>query len=201
MLHSVPRVAHPDRLRYFNFIQSMPTTLNTKNLELSCSFCVVSVGVVFVHPLISPSSRLHTTRIHPRTYIHTQTRSPRRLRLWNTKKDHSICEVNFQTAVLSVKLNRKRVAVCLKQALHVFDISDMKCLRTLETALNPDGVMALSPNDDNCHLAFPDGARGGSSGSGNSTGGGEVIYINLSCFINGFVYCFSFKTSTVSDLF
>eukprot|EP00752_Nemacystus_decipiens_P001821 g1759.t1 len=96
--------------------------------------------------------------------------SPRRLCLWNTKKDHSICEVNFLTAVLSVKLNRKRVAVCLKTALHVFDISDMKCLRTLETAPNPDGVMALSPNEENCHLAFPDGAKAGGAG-----GGGEVI--------------------------
>ncbi|CAM9303486.1 unnamed protein product [Pylaiella littoralis] len=96
--------------------------------------------------------------------------SPRRLCLWNTKKDHSICEVNFITAVLAVKLNRKRVAVCLNTALHVFDISDMKCLRTLETAANPDGVMALSPNEENCHLAFPDGTRSGSPG-----GGGEVI--------------------------
>ena len=77
--------------------------------------------------------------------------------------------MNFLTAVLSVKLNRKRVAVCLKTALHVFDISDMKCLRTLETAPNPDGVMALSPNEENCHLAFPDGAKAGGAG-----GGGEV---------------------------
>ncbi|CAM9275271.1 unnamed protein product, partial [Ectocarpus fasciculatus] len=60
-----------------------------------------------------------------------------------------------------------------KTALHVFDISDMKCLRTLETAPNPDGVMALSPNEENCHLAFPDGAKAGSSG-----GGGEVILYN-----------------------
>lgn len=100
--------------------------------------------------------------------------SPRRLCLWNTKKDHSICEVNFLTAVLSVKLNRKRVAVCLKSALHVFDISDMKCLRTLETAPNPDGVMALSPDEENCYLAFPDGAKAGGAG-----GGGEV---RASCF-------------------
>lgn len=70
-----------------------------------------------------------------------------------------------------MKLNRKRVAVCLKTALHVFDISDMKCLRTLETAPNPDGVMALSPNEDNCHLAFPDGVKGASSGGGSR---GEV---------------------------
>lgn len=105
-----------------------------------------------------------------------KTNSPRRLRLWNTKKDHSICEVNFHTAVLAVKLNRKRVAVCLQNALHVFDISDMKCLRTLETAPNPDGVMALSPNEENCHLAFPDGAKGSTSvgGGGSGGGGGEV---------------------------
>ncbi|CAN0439704.1 unnamed protein product, partial [Scytosiphon promiscuus] len=30
--------------------------------------------------------------------------------------------------------------------------------------------MALSPNEENCHLAFPDGAKAGSS-----SGGGEVI--------------------------
>ncbi|CAN0278701.1 unnamed protein product, partial [Ectocarpus sp. 12 AP-2014] len=106
--------------------------------------------------------------------------SPRRLCLWNTKKDHSICEVNFLTAVLAVKLNRKRVAVCLKTALHVFDISDMKCLRTLETAPNPDGVMALSPNEENCHLAFPDGAKAGSSG-----GGGEVGFMGGSSWGGG----------------
>lgn len=89
--------------------------------------------------------------------------------------------MNFLTAVLSVKLNRKRVVVCLQTALHVFDISDMKCLRTLETASNPDGVMALSPNEDNCHLAFPDGAK---AGSGH--GGGEVrASCGLWCARNG----------------
>lgn len=102
--------------------------------------------------------------------------SPRRLRLWNTKKDHSICEVNFHTAVLAVKLNRKRVAVCLQSALHVFDITDMKCLRTLETAPNPDGVMALSPNEDNCYLAFPDGVKGSTGVSNTSSARGEVSH-------------------------
>lgn len=119
----------------------------------------------------SPSKRNHNNE-RPERYADGRTiqlNSPRRLCLWNTKKDHSICEVNFLTAVLSVKLNRKRVAVCLKTALHVFDISDMKCLRTLETASNPDGVMALSPNEENCHLAFPDGVKAGGAG-----GGGEV---------------------------
>lgn len=124
--------------------------------------------------LISPAARNLTLAVLSPTLLKlSPTRgriknSPRRLCLWNTKKEHSICEVNFLTAVLSVKLNRKRVAVCLKTALHVFDISDMKCLRTLETAPNPDGVMALSPNE-NCHLAFPDGAKAGGAG-----GGGEV---------------------------
>lgn len=118
----------------------------------------------YTRPSSNPPFSTATTR---------EPRSPRRLCLWNTKKDHSICEVNFLTAVLAVKLNRKRVAVCLKSALHVFDISDMKCLRTLETAPNPDGVMALSPNEENCHLAFPDGARsGGGGGAGEVRAGG-----------------------------
>lgn len=61
----------------------------------------------------------------------------------------------------------------------MFDIADMKCLRTLETAPNPDGVMALSPNEENCHLAFPDGAMAGSSGGGG--GGGEVKCPVMDC--------------------
>ncbi|CAM9934685.1 unnamed protein product, partial [Choristocarpus tenellus] len=99
--------------------------------------------------------------------------SPRRLRLWNTKKANAICEVNFHTSVLAVKLNRKRVVVCLREALHVFDIADMKCLQTLETAPNPHGVMALSPNEEKCHLAFPGGSQGGGKRGGG--GAGEVI--------------------------
>ncbi|CAM9159265.1 unnamed protein product [Discosporangium mesarthrocarpum] len=104
--------------------------------------------------------------------------SPRRLRLWNTKKDKTICEVNFHTAVLAVRLNRKRVVVCLREAMHVFDIADMKCLQTLETAPNPHGVVALSPNEDNCYLAFPDGLQSTETRAvgGRATGGGEVIF-------------------------
>lgn len=34
--------------------------------------------------------------------------SPRRLRIWNTKTQTSICELNFVTAILTVQLNRQR---------------------------------------------------------------------------------------------
>ncbi|KAG5184715.1 autophagy-related protein 18, partial [Tribonema minus] len=90
--------------------------------------------------------------------------SPRRLRLWDTRKRAALCELNFVTAVLAVRLNRRRVVVALERALHVFDITcAMKCLHTLATVPNPRAVVAFSPNEENCHLAFP------------GTGVGEVV--------------------------
>ncbi|EEY62758.1 uncharacterized protein PITG_21699 [Phytophthora infestans T30-4] len=34
--------------------------------------------------------------------------SPRRLRVWNTKTGAAICDLNFVTAVLAVRMNRQR---------------------------------------------------------------------------------------------
>ncbi|CAM9423463.1 unnamed protein product, partial [Phaeothamnion confervicola] len=68
--------------------------------------------------------------------------SPRLLRLWNTKRAQTVCETNLVTAVLAVRLNRRRVVVCLERALFICDISNMACLQTLETTPNPNGIVA-----------------------------------------------------------
>eukprot|EP00953_Heterococcus_sp_UTEX-ZZ885_P004638 3000-Heterococcus_DN1.PRE.2 len=115
--------------------------------------------------------------------------SPRRLRLCDTRKEAALCELNFATKVLCVKLNRKRVVVCLERAMHIFDIATMKCLQTLDTAPNTNGVMAFSADESaatstvlhcylaiiattNCHLAFP----GGGSAASSSSLGEVIIY-------------------------
>ncbi|KAK1947298.1 Autophagy-related protein 18 [Phytophthora citrophthora] len=71
--------------------------------------------------------------------------SPRRLRVWNTKTGAAICDLNFITAVLAVRMNRQ---------------STMKILETLDTSPNPKALCVLSPHD-NGHLAFPSGASPG----------------------------------------
>lgn len=93
--------------------------------------------------------------------------SPRRLRLWDTARAAALCELRFDTAVLTVRLNRRRMAVGLERALHVFDVTSMACLQIIETAPNPQPLLALSSNEENCYLAFPCGG-----------GGGEAILFN-----------------------
>ncbi len=81
--------------------------------------------------------------------------SPRRLRLWNTKTETEICDLNFVHTVVNVRLNRSRLIALLENKIHLFDLKSMKILHTLDTVSNPTGVCALSPSVDNCFLAFP----------------------------------------------
>lgn len=86
--------------------------------------------------------------------------SPRRLRVWNTKTGAAICDLNFVTAVLAVRMNRQRLIAVLERKIYIFDISTMKVLETLDTSPNPMALCVLSPHD-NGHLAFPSGASPG----------------------------------------
>lgn len=82
-------------------------------------------------------------------------RSPRRLQIINTKSRSIICEQNFVTAILSVKLNKKRMAVVMETKIHIYDISTMKILHTIDTFPNPKGVCAFSPCHKKSYLAYP----------------------------------------------
>ncbi|CCH46702.1 putative WD repeat-containing protein [Wickerhamomyces ciferrii] len=82
------------------------------------------------------------------------TTSPRRLRILNTKKKTNICELTFPTAVLSIKLNRKRLVVVLVDQIYIYDISCMKLLHTIETSPNENALCDLSSSDDSI-LIYP----------------------------------------------
>ncbi|CAN6664460.1 autophagy-related protein 18 [Trichomonascus vanleenenianus] len=82
--------------------------------------------------------------------------SPRRLRIMNTKRQNTICELTFPTAVLKVLLNRKRLVVLLEEQIYIYDISNMKLLHTIEMASpNPGAICALSPSSEMCYLVYP----------------------------------------------
>lgn len=81
--------------------------------------------------------------------------SPRRLRIINTKKHSIICEVTFPTSILSVKMNKSRLVVLLKEQIYIYDISNMRLLHTIDTNPNTQGIMAMSPSLDNCYLVYP----------------------------------------------
>ncbi|KAI9828145.1 MAG: autophagy protein [Thelocarpon impressellum] len=81
--------------------------------------------------------------------------SPRRLQIKNTKRETTICELTFPSSVLSVRLNRKRLAVILEEQIYLYDISNMKLLYTIETSPNPNAICSLAPSSSNCYLTYP----------------------------------------------
>jgi autophagy-related protein 18 len=66
-----------------------------------------------------------------------------------------ICELNFLSTVLNVKLNMQRLVAVLENKIHLFDVTNMKLLHTIDTPPNPTGIAALSSNKENCYLAYP----------------------------------------------
>jgi autophagy-related protein 18 len=74
----------------------------------------------------------------------------------NTQQRASIiCELTFPSAVLAVRLNRKRLAVVLESEIYLYDISNMSLLYTIPTSPNPGAICALSPSSENCFIAYP----------------------------------------------
>lgn len=59
-----------------------------------------------------------------------------------TKQRHStICEMTFRTAILAMRMNRKRLVVVLESELYLYDISNMQMLKTEKTSPNPNGML------------------------------------------------------------
>ncbi|KAK0652097.1 WD40-repeat-containing domain protein [Cercophora newfieldiana] len=81
--------------------------------------------------------------------------SPRHLIIENTKRGSVICELTFPSAVLAVRLNRKRLAVVLEEEIYLYDISNMSLLHNIHTSPNPNAICALSPSSENCFIAYP----------------------------------------------
>ncbi|KAI5723218.1 hypothetical protein M8J76_003073 [Diaphorina citri] len=82
--------------------------------------------------------------------------SPRKLTVCHFKRGSEICNYSFSNTILAVKLNRKRLVVCLEESLYIHNIRDMKVLHTIrDTPPNPNGICCLCVNSDNCYLAYP----------------------------------------------
>ncbi|KAI7083821.1 WD repeat domain phosphoinositide-interacting protein [Hortaea werneckii] len=81
--------------------------------------------------------------------------TPRLLRIVNTKRHSTICELTFHGMVVAIRMNRRRLAVVLEEIVFLYDISNMKLLHQQLTPLNPAGICAISPNSENNYLALP----------------------------------------------
>ena len=81
--------------------------------------------------------------------------TPRLLRIVNTKRHSTICELTFHGMIIAAKLNRKRLVVVLEEIVFIYDISNMKLLSQHLTPLNTGGICGISPNSENNYLALP----------------------------------------------
>lgn len=84
---------------------------------------------------------------------------PRKLKIVNTKRGTTICDLIFPSTVLLVKLSRHRMVVVLEEQIYIYDIATMKLLHTIETSPNASGLCTLSDaaldEPGNTLLAYP----------------------------------------------
>ena len=89
------------------------------------------------------------------------------IQVYHFKKGNEICNYTYPLSILSIRINRARLVVCLEDSLYIHNIRNMKILHTIkETPRNSRGICALSHNSDKCLLAYP----------GSSTNGEVQIY-------------------------
>ncbi|XP_024147123.1 WD repeat domain phosphoinositide-interacting protein 1 isoform X1 [Oryzias melastigma] len=93
--------------------------------------------------------------------------TPQRMNIYHFKKGTEICNYSYSSNILSVKLNRQWLVVCLEESIYIHNIKDMKLIQTLvNMPPNPSGLCALSINNSNSFLAYP----------GSATTGEIVVY-------------------------
>ncbi|KAM6164332.1 WD repeat domain phosphoinositide-interacting protein 1 [Rhynchocyon petersi] len=81
---------------------------------------------------------------------------PRQMNVYHFKKGTEICNYSYSSNILSIRLNRQRLLVCLEGSIYIHNIKDMKLLKTiLDIPANPTGLCALSINHSNSYLAYP----------------------------------------------
>jgi autophagy-related protein 18 len=63
--------------------------------------------------------------------------------------------------VLNLHINRKRLAIVLEDRIHLYDVTTMKLLHTIETLPNYLGVSSMSSDSDSSALAYPSNSNTG----------------------------------------
>lgn len=53
-----------------------------------------------------------------------------------------VCELSFQSKILAIKINRKRMVVVLEERIHIYDVQNMGVVHTIETIPNPNGIVS-----------------------------------------------------------
>ncbi|ESL08662.1 hypothetical protein TRSC58_03632 [Trypanosoma rangeli SC58] len=90
------------------------------------------------------------------------------LYLYDAATSQTMAELHFETAVVGIQMNSRRLVVALVECIHIFDLTTLEHLAELRTASPPNlnGLLALSELTTNVHgeavsyLAFPQSDQG-----------------------------------------
>ena len=63
--------------------------------------------------------------------------------------------------VLNLHINRKRLAVVLEDRIHIYDVTTMKLLHTIDTLPNTVGISTMSSDSEKSILAYPSNSKTG----------------------------------------
>ncbi|VDD77284.1 unnamed protein product [Mesocestoides corti] len=86
----------------------------------------------------------------------------RKLLMFHYRQNYLICDYRYTNTILAVKMNRKRLIVCLENEIFIHNIRDMEILHRIEeTPANKNGIIAFSHRPDKCYLAYPGSNRVG----------------------------------------
>lgn len=106
-------------------------------------FCTSLVALVGAgeHPAFSPRQLqiINTKVIKIAAPAKTMRAVVLNFALFFFQRQTTICELSFPTAILAVKMNRRRLIVVLEEQIFLYDISNMKLLHTIDTNPNPQG--------------------------------------------------------------
>ncbi|XP_030317973.1 WD repeat domain phosphoinositide-interacting protein 1-like [Calypte anna] len=65
---------------------------------------------------------------------------PQQMNVYHFKKGTEICNYSYSSNILSIRLNRQRLVVCLEESIYIHNIKDMKLLKTIvDTPPNTTG--------------------------------------------------------------
>jgi autophagy-related protein 18 len=118
-------------------------------------FSLHPFGPCFFHhtPSVGIISLLYTTSLIALVSLGDEPgQSPRKLKIINTSRQSTICDLIFPSTILQVKLTKQNLIVLLEEQIYIYDITTMKLLHTIETSPNVNGLCTIS---DTSLLAYP----------------------------------------------
>ncbi|EFP00189.1 hypothetical protein GCK72_018893 [Caenorhabditis remanei] len=90
-------------------------------------------------------------------------KDPRVLHVYHFTSKNIICDHRFNKSILTVRLNRDRIVVCLEDCIYIYNLKDMKMMHNImDTPMNKLGVVDLTSKPGNALIAYPGSTDTGS---------------------------------------